>query len=305
MFTGIVTDVGQVRHIEKRGDTHIVIATHYDVSAIEIGASIACSGVCLTVVDKGTRRIAGSRSPPPAKRCRRPRSATGRSATRSIWNGRMRVGDELGGHIVTGHVDGVAEIVSVTPEGESMRLTFEAPVPLARFIAPKGSVALDGVSLTVNEVDGARFGVNIIPHTVKVTTFGRAEAGQEGQSRNRSAGPLRREAGEGMSAMFHDYISSIEDVIEERATGACSSWWTPRIARTRAISSSPPRCARRRPSTSWPRYGRGLICLALTRSAPTTLEIPMMTQVNGTPNQTAFTVSIEAQGRHLDRHLRA
>ena len=179
MFTGIVTDVGQVRHIEKRGDTHIVIATHYDVSAIEIGASIACAGVCMTVVDKGgahDRWFAVTAS-----------GETLSKTTISQWKEGdavnlerpMRVGDEFGGHIVTGHVDAVAEIVEAKPEGESLRLIFQIPVKLARFVAAKGSVALDGVSLTVNDVDGTRFGVNIIPHTRKVTTFGRARPGQK------------------------------------------------------------------------------------------------------------------------------
>jgi riboflavin synthase len=179
MFTGIVTDVGQVRHIEKRGDTHVVIATQYDVSAIDVGASIACSGACMTVVDKGNakdRWFAFSAS-----------GETLSKTTLGDWKigdpvnleRPMRVGDELGGHIVSGHVDDIAEIVSVLPDGESTRMIFQAPVPLARFIAPKGSVALDGVSLTVNEVDGTHFGVNIIPHTFEVTTFGRAKPGKK------------------------------------------------------------------------------------------------------------------------------
>ncbi len=179
MFTGIVTDIGKVRHVEKRGDTHIVIATKFDVSQIEMGASIACSGACMTVVDKGTakdRWFAFTAS-----------GETLSKTTLGSWKvgevvnleRPMRVGDEFGGHIVTGHVDAVAEIVSVKPEGESVRMIFEVPVKLARFVAPKGSVALDGVSLTVNDVDGSRFGVNIIPHTKKVTTFGRAKPGMK------------------------------------------------------------------------------------------------------------------------------
>jgi riboflavin synthase len=177
MFTGIVTDVGKVRHVEKRGDTHIVIATKYDVSAIDMGASIACSGACMTVVDKGSakdRWFAFTAS-----------GETLSKTTLGAWKvgetvnleRPMRVGDEFGGHIVTGHVDAVAEIVSVKPEGESVRLVFEVPKKLSKLVAAKGSVALDGVSLTVNDVDGSRFGVNIIPHTQKVTTFGRAKPG--------------------------------------------------------------------------------------------------------------------------------
>src|SRR6202789_671579 len=145
MFTGLVTDVGEVHHVEKRGDTHVVIKTHYDVSTVEIGASIACSGVCMTVVDRGTakdRWFAVTAS-----------GETLSKTTLGDWKvgdpvnleRPMRVGDELGGHIVSGHVDDVAEIVSILPDGESTRMLFQAPVPLARFIAPKGSVALDGV----------------------------------------------------------------------------------------------------------------------------------------------------------------
>ena len=181
MFTGIVTDVGQVRHIEKPGDTHIVIATDYDVSAVEIGASIACSGVCLTVVDKGgsggstdDRWFAVTASGETLSKTTLARWKVGDPVN---LERPMRVGDELGGHIVTGHIDGVAELVRLAPEGESSRMTFQAPPELARYIAPKGSVALDGVSLTVNEVDGARFGVNVIPHTQSVTTFGRLKPG--------------------------------------------------------------------------------------------------------------------------------
>lgn len=179
MFTGIVTDVGQVRHIEKRGDTHIVIATHYDVSAIDIGASVACSGACMTVVDKGNAKDRWFAFTASGETLSKTTLGDWKVGDRVNLERPMRVGDELGGHIVSGHVDDVAEIVSVLPEGESTRMIFQAPVSLARFIAPKGSVALDGVSLTVNEVDGTRFGVNIIPHTFEVTTFGHAKPGMK------------------------------------------------------------------------------------------------------------------------------
>ncbi|HEY4941800.1 MAG TPA: riboflavin synthase [Rhizomicrobium sp.] len=179
MFTGIVTDVGRVRHVEKRGDTHLVIATNWDLSGVATGASIACSGVCLTVVDKGTGKDAWFAV-----------TASGETLSKTTLGGwkagdpvnlerPMRVGDEFGGHIVSGHIDGVADVKLMAPEGESTRFTFEVPVALSKFIAPKGSVALDGVSLTVNEVDGTRFGVNIIPHTQKVTTFGKLKPGMK------------------------------------------------------------------------------------------------------------------------------
>jgi riboflavin synthase len=177
MFTGIVTDIGKVRHVEKRGDTHVVIATHYDVSTVEVGASIACAGVCMTVVDKGSSKDRWFAVTASGETLSKTTLGSWKVGDTVNLERSMRVGDEFGGHIVTGHVDGVAEIVGVKPEGESVRMEFEVPASFARFVAPKGSVALDGVSLTVNDVDGARFGVNLIPHTQKVTTFGRAKLG--------------------------------------------------------------------------------------------------------------------------------
>jgi riboflavin synthase len=177
MFTGIVTDVGKVRHVEKRGDTHIVIATKYDVTQIEMGASIACSGACMTVVDKGSAKDRWFAFTASGETLSKTTLGSWKVGEAVNLERPMRVGDEFGGHIVTGHVDAVAEIVSVKPEGESVRVIFEVPKSLAKLVAAKGSVALDGVSLTVNDVDGARFGVNIIPHTQSVTTFGRAKPG--------------------------------------------------------------------------------------------------------------------------------
>ena len=179
MFTGIVTDVGKVRRVEKRGDTHVVIATQYDVGAIDIGASIACSGICLTVTDKGRgddRWFAVSASAETVAKT----TIAGWKVGQTVNLERpLRLGDELGGHIVAGHVDGVAEVTRISAEGESKRIVFAAPKDLLRFIAPKGSVALDGVSLTVNEVERGGFGVNIISHTLKVTTFGGARKGSK------------------------------------------------------------------------------------------------------------------------------
>jgi riboflavin synthase len=174
MFTGIITDVGRIRSLDQRGDLHARIATAYDTAGIDIGASIACDGVCLTVTAKGADWFDVDISAETLSK-----STLGNWAEGDPVNleRALKVGDELGGHIVSGHVDGVAEIVSTRDEGESTRFTFRAPEGLARFIAPKGSVALDGTSLTVNEVEGAEFGVNIIPHTKEVTTWGRAQAG--------------------------------------------------------------------------------------------------------------------------------
>src|SRR5256885_3547774 len=161
MFTGIVTDLGEVRHAEKRGDTHVVIGTNYDVSEIDIGASIACSGICLTLVDKGNSNDRWFAVTASGETLSRTTVGQWKVGTRVNLERPVRVGDELGGHIVTGHIDATAELADLTQEGESARMIFAAPTTLLQFIAPKGSIALDGVSLTVNEVGGARFGVNI------------------------------------------------------------------------------------------------------------------------------------------------
>ena len=176
MFTGIVTDVGQVRQIEKRGDTHIVIAHHYDSDKLPMGGSVACCGACLTIVEKGDDWFAVTAS---AETLSKTTMGGWKAGTPVNLELPLKVGDELGGHIVSGHVDGLAELKSVTPEGESTRMVFEAPKALARFIAEKGSVALDGISLTVNEVEDNRFGINVIPHTLKVTTFGTLKPGMK------------------------------------------------------------------------------------------------------------------------------
>ena len=174
MFTGIISDLGTVLEIEQKGDLRARIATSYDVAGIDIGASIACNGVCLTVVALGRDpknwfdvEISGE-------------TVAMTNIGRNGWEpGRrinleraLKVGDELGGHIVSGHVDGVAEVIAMADEGDSTRVSLRAPENLARFIAPKGSVALNGTSLTVNEVQGREFGINLISHTKDVTTWG-------------------------------------------------------------------------------------------------------------------------------------
>lgn len=174
MFTGIVTDIGRVRSVAAAGDTRFEIDTSYDVERIEIGASIACAGVCLTVVAKEPGCFAVTVS---GETLSHTTLGDWGAGTRINLERALKVGDELGGHIVTGHVDGVATIVERTPEGDSVRLGFEVPAHLAYYIAPKGSVALNGASLTVNEVAGHRFGVNLIPHTLAMTTFGAAAVG--------------------------------------------------------------------------------------------------------------------------------
>ena len=174
MFTGIVTDIGRIRSIEQRGDTRIVIETAYDTASIAMGASISHAGACLTVVDKGPGWFAIDAS---AETLACTNMGDWQEGGRINLERALCVGDELGGHIVSGHVDGVGTLLSKTPEGASQRLTFEVPADLAPFIAPKGSVCLNGVSLTVNEVDGNTFGVNLIPHTLENTTFGDAAPG--------------------------------------------------------------------------------------------------------------------------------
>lgn len=183
MFTGIITDVGKLRRIEQRGDTRLVLSTSYPAEKIDIGASVACSGACLTVVDKGRDADGGAWFAVDASAETMARTNLGDWLVGRPVNleRALRIGDELGGHIVSGHVDGIAIVRDVRPEGDSLRYTFEAPAVLARYIAPKGSVALDGVSLTVNEViddnGGTLFGVNIIPHTQHATSFGGLKPG--------------------------------------------------------------------------------------------------------------------------------
>ncbi len=174
MFTGIVTDVGRVRAIERKGDTRIEIETAYDMDDVDIGASIACSGPCLTVVEKGSGWFAVEVS---AETLDKTALGDWDGGTRIHMERAMRIGDELGGHIVSGHVDAVATVVDMQPEGDSVRFTFEAPADFAKYIAPKGSVCLDGVSLTVNEVQENQFGVNIISHTQSATSFGGRKVG--------------------------------------------------------------------------------------------------------------------------------
>ncbi len=175
MFTGIITDVGEV--IEKRGGV-FAIRSGYAADGIALGASISHDGCCLTVTNV-TADGSGSRYTLDVSNETLSKTTLGDWTTGRAVNleRALKAGDELGGHIVTGHVDATAQIVSIVPDGESRRLTFEVPDGLARYIAEKGSVALDGTSLTVNEVAGNRFGVNLIPHTLTVTTWGRKKAG--------------------------------------------------------------------------------------------------------------------------------
>ena len=178
MFTGLIQDVGKVRGIEKTGDTRIEIATEFNLSEVAIGASIACSGICLTVTEKKSSWFAVEVS-----------AETLSKTTLGDWQKgypvnlerSLTLGDELGGHLVFGHVDGVAEIVSRLPDGDSTRFQILPPRDLAKFIAPQGCITIDGVSLTVNEVEDSKnktiFGINIIPHTLEHTGFGQTMPG--------------------------------------------------------------------------------------------------------------------------------
>ncbi len=178
MFSGIVTDVGRVAAIESRGDSRFVLTSSYDMSGVAIGASICCAGVCLTVVDKGADRFAVDVSAETLAR-----STLGQWRLGSLVNleRSLQLGDEMGGHVVSGHVDAMGSVANRRSEGDSVRFEFAAPPALAPFVAEKGSIAVDGVSLTVNEVvdddAGCVFGVNIIPHTQQVTTLGALQTG--------------------------------------------------------------------------------------------------------------------------------
>jgi riboflavin synthase len=181
MFTGIVTDVGTVRSAEQRGDLRLVIATGFDMDTVDLGASIACSGACLTVVDKGEDWFAVDVS---GETVSKTAADHWREGARLNLERSLRLGDEIGGHIVTGHVDSVGHLVRVTPEGDSKRVEISIPRALGPMIAAKGSVALDGVSMTVNEVrdleDGSTyFSVNVIPHTAQNTTLGDLAEGRQ------------------------------------------------------------------------------------------------------------------------------
>ncbi|MCW1954975.1 riboflavin synthase [uncultured Lentibacter sp.] len=176
MFTGIITDIGTILELEQRGDLRARIATSYDTTTVDIGASIACNGVCLTAIALGQGWFDVEIS---AESVAKTNIGTWAKGSRINLERALKVGDELGGHIVSGHVDGVAVITAMAEEGDSTRVTLKAPKELARFIAPKGSVALNGTSLTVNEVAGESFGINFIPHTKDATTWGAAAVGDK------------------------------------------------------------------------------------------------------------------------------
>lgn len=177
MFTGIITDVGHIAELEQRGDLRARIATAYDPDGIDLGASIACNGVCLTVIEKGMSETGWFDVEISAESVSKTNIGDWQEGARINLERALRLGDELGGHIVSGHVDGVATVISMEDDGDSTRVTFEAPLELSKFIAQKGSVALNGTSLTVNDVEGAQFWVNFIPHTKVATNWGDTKDG--------------------------------------------------------------------------------------------------------------------------------
>lgn len=181
MFTGIITDIGTVTSVEQRGDLRMVITCNYDMDSVAIGASIACSGVCLTVVDKGEGWFAIDAS---AETISRTARGLWQNGARLNLERALKVGDELGGHIVTGHVDGIGQIIASDPVGDSWKVVVSAPAALAPYIAAKGSITVDGISLTVNEIEDqsdqtAHFTLNIIPHTAEMTTLDSVHVGRE------------------------------------------------------------------------------------------------------------------------------
>lgn len=183
MFTGIITDIGVILDLQQRGDLWARIGCSYAVDSIELGASIACNGVCLTVIKKGNEFEGRSQNwfdvEISAESISLTHIAKWKIGTRLNLERALAVGDELGGHIVSGHVDGVADLISLGQDGDSLRMQFSVPTELSKFIAPKGSVTLNGTSLTVNEVQGDVFGVNVIPHTQDVTIWGQAKVGDQ------------------------------------------------------------------------------------------------------------------------------
>jgi len=177
MFTGIITDVGEIVELEQRGDLRARIGCAYEADGIDLGASIACNGVCLTVIEKGAADGNWFDVEISAESVSKTNIDAWAVGSKVNLERALKVGDELGGHIVSGHVDGVAEITDMSEEGDSTRVTLRAPDELAKYIAPKGSVSLNGTSLTVNDVQGRHFGINFIPHTKQVTNWGTAKVG--------------------------------------------------------------------------------------------------------------------------------
>src|SRR6516164_4692099 len=265
MFTGIITDLGHVRRVLRGELLDLTIATAFDLSAIPLGASIACSGACLTVVavEPGAFTVQAS-----VETLTRTTLGAWEEGTPINLERPVRLGDELGGHLVLGHVDGLAQVVERRSEAESERFVFESHPGLAQFIAPKGSVALDGVSLTVNEVSQNRFGVNIIPHTLSCTIFGQAQPGQQMNLEidliARYVARLPRQT----QWLTHLTCFSSRRLITPTSPPNCGvapRWRSPQRAPATKASRSPERSRFLRPSLRWREPAS--VLTALSRSA--------------------------------------
>ena len=332
MFTGIVTDIGTIERLEDRGDLRARIRCAYAPGGIAIGASISCDGVCLTVVDRGPAEGGGAWFDVDisAETVARSNIRGGRTAWapggRVNLERALRLGDELGGHIVSGHVDGLAEVVSVQDEGDSTRIGLRAPEALARFIAPKGSVALNGTSLTVNEVAGRAFRRQHHPAHPQPHHLGRGRGRRPGEPRDRHAGALRRAAGRvprGMSgrrtgpggsaelsaaqatqetpmdrpthSAFSDAISSIEEIIDDARNGRMFVLIDHEDRENEGDLVIPAQMCTPDAVNFMATHGRGLICLTLQGERLDALGLPLMAASNSSRHETAFTVSIEAR----------
>ena len=175
MFTGIIQDIGTVQSIDRQGDWTLTIQTHLPITDLTLGASVACNGICVTVIEKGRDFFKAQFSAETLNATTAQHWAVG---TRVNLERALRAGDELGGHYVSGHVDGVTHLRATRTDGDSLRMTFDLPPAFAHFVAPKGSVTLNGISLTVNEVDTTSFGINVIPHTLRMTNLGTLAVGE-------------------------------------------------------------------------------------------------------------------------------
>ena len=293
MFTGIVTDLGKVRSVTRTGDTRFEFETAYDTDEIEIGASICCSGACMTVIDKGPNWFAISASDESLS-CTT--MGDWREGSPVNFERSLRMGDEMGGHIVSGHVDSVAEVVAVTPENESVRLQFRVPEGMAKYIASKCSVAIDGVSMTVNEVEGDIFGGQRHSSHSGSDDPGNAQGRVAGESGNRHARALCcAPSREGIAVSDLDYLSSPEEIIEDARNGRMYILVDDQDRENEGDLIIPAQMATPDAINFMAKYGRGLVCLALTRERIAELDLPFMARENESRHQTAFTVSIEAR----------
>ena len=301
MFTGIITDIGTVAKVDPRGDTRIRLRSAYAADSIDLGASIACDGVCLTVVDKGSEGD-GSwfDTDASAETLAKTTLGTWAEGTRVNLERALKVGDELGGHIVSGHVDGTATVTAIRDEGDSTRMTFEVPSEFSKFIAEKGSVALNGTSLTVNEVDGNTFGVNLIPHTKDHTTWGTIRQGDRINLEIDTLAPLCGASGSGGTNFmsdehYKDAISTIDEIIDDARNGRMFILVDHEDRENEGDLVIPAQMATPDAINFMATHGRGLICLTLTSERLDALGLPLMAASNSSRHETAFTISIEAR----------